>query len=138
MDAVHIRARPVRKAHPDTVMSTRLPPACIVAQSNNEVEIMGQAFGVFYGSNGQVLSGSGNFSIVRQSAGSYLVTLNDPPSSGYPAVSVSPESVYSTAFAQLGDINSNVGVSSFQIHTGFRDQSGLLDMYAVHFQAFWN
>ena len=92
---------------------------------------MGQAFGIFAG-DGTVDQGSGNFSVQRQSAGNYLVTLND--TSNTPVVVVSVMSAYVTANAVISQDGAS-GSNTFGIRTGFTDQQGNMDVDWVHFIA---
>lgn len=94
---------------------------------------MGQAFGYFDG-GGMVYQSSGNFTVEKQSAGKYLVTLNESPSNGGPAVAVSVISQYLTAKAV---VQGNGDPAAVIILTGYTDQHAPMDVDYVSFIAQW-
>lgn len=95
---------------------------------------MAQAFGYFSGNDATVYQSSGNFTVAKQSAGKYLVTLNESPSNGGPAVAVSVISAYLTA---KSIVQGNGDPAAIIILTGYSDQNGPMDVDYVSFIAQW-
>jgi hypothetical protein len=111
-------------------------------QSDQQQEVniaMQQAFGIIDGPTGNVLSGSGNFTIEKEAPGQYLITLQGA-SSDYPVVAATPQSAYKTAVLTVANVN-NGSDPNFNIFTSYSDQGGSTsyqDLDYFHFFAFWN
>ncbi len=101
---------------------------------------MQQAFGSISGSNGAILSGSGNFSVAKTGQGSFTITLQGS-SSSTPVVTAAPGDPYMTAAVNIPWTDGGSGKQpSFGVHTGYTDQGSKnpMDIYVFNFNAVWN
>jgi len=101
---------------------------------------MQQAFGSISGSDGSILSGSGNFSVSKTGQGSFTITLQGS-SSMTPVVTTSVADPYMTAAVQISSTNGGGGRQpSFTVRTGYVDQGSKnpMDIYVFSFIAVWN
>lgn len=101
---------------------------------------MQQAFGSISGSDGSILSGSGNFSVAKTGGGSFTITLQGS-SSITPVVTASPGDPYMTAAVNVPWTDGGSGKQpSFGLHTGYTDQGSKnpMDIYVVNFIAIWS
>jgi hypothetical protein len=98
---------------------------------------MQQAFGSISGSNGSILSGSGNFSVQKTDTGKFTITLQGS-SSITPVVAATPGDAYVTASVIIPWTDGGNGKQpSFGVQTGYTDK-GTADIYVVNFIAVWN
>jgi len=98
-----------------------------------------QAFGSIGGSNGSILSGSGNFSVTKTGQGSFTITLQGS-SSITPVVTATPGDPYMTAAVNIPWTNGGNGTQpSFGVTTGYTDQGSKnpMDIYVFNFSAIW-
>jgi hypothetical protein len=98
---------------------------------------MQQAFGSISGSDGSILSGSGNFSVQKTGSGTLTITLQGS-SSITPVVTATPGDAYVTASVIIPWTDGGSGKQpSFGLQTGYTDK-GTTDIYVVNFIAAWN
>ncbi len=98
---------------------------------------MQQAYGIIQGSDGSVLSGSGNFTVSKTSSGVYSITLQGTFSQ-LPVVVASPVSAYHTANVILSYEHESSNQTQFILNTGYTDKSGQNLDCDFSFQAIWS
>ncbi|MRG98658.1 hypothetical protein [Polyangium spumosum] len=97
---------------------------------------MGQAFGLIRGSDGAVVSGSGNFTVKKTSTGTYTITF-EGTFANLPVIAGSPYNQYATATVVFGNEWENRSEGTVNVTTGFTDQRQWMDLDYFSFIAMW-